>query len=87
VLVTIIGCVIAAAGLSRRVTPEVRALAGASSAGLSAVDVIYAMRGRISKVYLLDAIAEMPLAWFWLRSFTTGAETERAAEHAAPAAP
>jgi hypothetical protein len=88
VLVKIIGCVIAAAGISRRLTPELRALAAASSAGLAMVDAIYAVRGRISKVYLLDAIAELPLTWFWVRSFTASeSEAERLDDHAPAVAP
>ncbi len=70
VLVTIIGGVLASAGLRRVQEPEITGLALGSALGLAAVDTFYALRGRISKVYLLDALAELGLVgmWIWLRS-------------------
>jgi len=58
-LVIVIGGVVALAGLRRRVTPEVELLAAGSALGLTAIDAVYAGKGRISKVYLLDAAAEV----------------------------
>lgn len=66
VLVTVTGAAIASAGLRRRITPETRLLAMASSLGLAAIDVAYARRRRISRVYLLDAAAEAGLVAAWL---------------------
>lgn len=58
-LVIVIGGVVALAGLRRRVTPEVELLAAGSALGLTAIDAVYTGKGRISKVYLLDAAAEV----------------------------
>lgn len=65
VLVSVIGGVIAAAGMRRRITPEVAGLAVGSSAGLAAIDIYYSSRGRISRVYLLDALAEAVFIGAW----------------------
>ena len=69
VLVGVIGAVLAMAGLRRQTTREVPVLAIGSAAGLATIDVAYASQGRISKIYLLDAIAEMALvaAWAFVR--------------------
>lgn len=54
-LVTVIGGTLSSARSSRRVTPEVLALAVGSAATLGTIDVAYVARRRISPVYLLDA--------------------------------
>jgi len=65
-LVVVIGGVIGRAGASRRTTPETVALAVGSAASLTAIDVFYTSRRRISPVYLLDAAGNLVLitAWF-----------------------
>ena len=65
-LIGIIGAGLILAG--RRAVPpaESRWMALASAAGLGAVDVVYALQGRISKIYLLDAGAEAGLIAGWL---------------------
>jgi hypothetical protein len=60
VLVTCIGGTLVLAERLDRVSRELRLLAGASAGGLAAVDLVFAVRGRISKVYLLDAAIETP---------------------------
>lgn len=65
VLVSVIGGVIAAAGMRQRITPEIAGLAVGSSAGLAAIDIYYSSRGRISRVYLLDALAEAVFIGAW----------------------
>lgn len=65
VAVGVIGGVLGLAGWRRRVTPEVRLLAVGSALGLAAIDVVYVAKGTISKVYLLDAVAEIGLAAAW----------------------
>src|SRR6185503_3320021 len=52
VLVTVIGAVVL--------------LAVGSALGLAAIDVIYAVSGRISAIYLADAVVEVGLALLWL---------------------
>lgn len=65
-LITVAGAAIASAGVRRRINPEIRLLAMGSSIALAAVDVVYARRRRISRVYLLDAAAEVALILAWL---------------------
>jgi hypothetical protein len=48
------------------IPPELRTIAIGSAAGLAAVDVIFVARGRIRRVYLLDALAEAALVAGWL---------------------
>jgi uncharacterized membrane protein YoaK (UPF0700 family) len=65
VLVAVVGAVLIAAWRSRRVTPEIVMLAVASALGLAAIDLRYALAGRISAVYLADAAVEIALALAW----------------------
>ncbi len=66
VLVTVIGAVLLLAWHSRRITPEVLLLAVGSALGLASIDLIYALSGTISAVYLADAVAELGLAGLWI---------------------
>ena len=66
VLVTVIGAVLLLAGRRCRVTDEIVLLAVGSALGLAAIDVIYAVSGRISAIYLADAVVEVGLALLWL---------------------
>ncbi len=69
-----VGVTVAAIGIglaqsvSRRggVPPELRTVAAASAAGLALVDLSFVARGRISKIYLADAAAEVALVVGWL---------------------
>jgi len=65
VLVGVIGGTLVAAAARRRVTGETAALAVGSAAGLAAIDVVYAARGRISPIYLADAAVEGGLIAAW----------------------
>jgi hypothetical protein len=71
-LVRTVGALIAVVGASllrafgeRRVSPEARWLAVGSAAALGAVDLWYGGRGRISRIYLLDAVVEAGLVASW----------------------
>ncbi len=66
VLTTVIGAVIAAAGLRRRVSAEVVGLAAGASAGLAAIDVVFVARKRIRKIYLMDALLSGLLCAGWI---------------------
>lgn len=66
VLVSVIGIVLASAGGRRRVDRESALLAVGSAAGLAAIDTVYATKGRISKIYLLDAAVEVALVASWV---------------------
>jgi hypothetical protein len=65
VLIMAIGAALTMAGWRRSVTREIRLLAVGSALGLTGIDVVYVARGRIAKVYLLDAAAELALAAGW----------------------
>jgi hypothetical protein len=73
VLMSVIGLVLLAAGRRRRVTPEIALLGAGSAAGLAAIDAVYALRGRISPVYLLDALPEAALVVLWLAALRSRA--------------
>jgi hypothetical protein len=64
-LVATIGAVLLCAGWRRNTTAEIPMLAAGSAASLAAIDVVYTARGRISRVYLLDALAELALIAGW----------------------
>ena len=61
-LVTTIGITLAIAVRARRWTPEIRALAILSALSFIAIDLTYALSGRISPIYLADAVAEAVIA-------------------------
>jgi hypothetical protein len=65
VLISVIGGVLSIAGAQRSVRGELALLGIGSAAGLTAIDVIYVARGRISRVYLLDAVAELAIIIGW----------------------
>lgn len=66
--VAVIGAVLTLAGRRRATGPEIRLLGAGSAVALAAVDVIFVARGRISPVYLLDALAELALTIAWAAS-------------------
>lgn len=68
ILIGVIGTVLVLAGRRPRVEGEIPVLAVEAAAGLAGIDVVYAGRGRISPIYLLDALAESALATAWLIS-------------------
>ena len=70
VLVAVIGAVLTVAGVRRQIPAEIPLLAAGSAAGLTAIDVVYSSRGRISKVYLLDAIVETVLVGAWVYAWS-----------------
>ncbi len=65
VLVAAIGATLVSAGVRRKVTGETIGLAVGSAAGLAAIDVFYATKGRIAKIYLADAALEAGLISAW----------------------
>jgi hypothetical protein len=65
VLVIVIGASLLAAARERRYSAPVLVLAVGSALGLAGIDLVYALGGRISPIYLLDAAAEIVLAVLW----------------------
>ncbi|MDP9170379.1 MAG: hypothetical protein M3N54_07160 [Acidobacteriota bacterium] len=57
----------AMAGSRKRVTPEIRLLGTGVAGSLATIGVIYGTKGRISRIYLLDAVAQSTLAAAWLK--------------------
>lgn len=72
VVIAAVGAALTMAGARRAVADETRVLAVGSALGLTGIDVVYVRRGRISKVYLLDAIAELALVAGWLLAWLRG---------------
>ena len=65
VLITVIGSVLLWAGLTNQVAAPVALLAIGSAAGLAGIDFLYAMRGVIWAIYMLDGVAEVVLIVLW----------------------
>jgi hypothetical protein len=67
ILVAGVGSAILQAKRRGRITPEIELLGVASAAGLGLVDLVFVARGRISRIYLIDALAEAALVGGWVR--------------------
>jgi hypothetical protein len=75
VLIIAIGGVLLAAGLRKQVTDEIKWLGIAGAAGLTGIDVYYALRDVIWDIYLLDAVVEVAFILLWLWAGKKGAVT------------
>ena len=69
-LVAAVGAGIYVAHRRGRLTREVQEMAATSAAALGALETLYALRGRISKVYLGDAALEALFVAGWARART-----------------
>lgn len=67
-LLAVIGMVLAVAGFRQRPGPEAPLLGAGSAAALAGIDIVYAVRGRIPRVYLLDALVELVFLAVWARA-------------------
>ncbi len=63
------GAVFLTAALRRRFSLEILMLAVGNALALAAVDIIYALQGRISLIYLLDAFVELIIIGVWLKGY------------------
>jgi len=68
-LVMAIGTALLLAAIRGRMAPDVIVLAVASAVALAGIDVVFVLRGVISWVYLLDALAEGGLVAWWVLSY------------------
>jgi hypothetical protein len=70
ILVATIGTGLTWSGIGRCIHPALETMGVGSALGLGAIDVVYASRGVISRIYLLDALIEYALVagWLWSRS-------------------
>ena len=64
-LIAVIGAAVFAARKRPTLFPETFVLAAGSALVLGTVDVVFALRGVISKIYLLDAVPEAILVAGW----------------------
>ena len=65
-LMGVIGLVLTMAGLRQRDAVEFPVLGAGSAASLAGIDIVYARRGRISRIYLLDGAIEILLVLAWI---------------------
>jgi len=70
-LVKTVGVLVAVIGVSlladaRRPSRGSQVLGVGSAAALAGVDVVYSLRGRISKIYLVDAVLEALMVTLWV---------------------
>jgi hypothetical protein len=71
VLVANIGAVLLFGARRRQVGAPLEILGASSAAGLGAIDVVFSLRGRIAKTYLLDAAVEALILAGWIRARST----------------
>ena len=71
-LITVVGGTLLVTGLSGRMSADMAILGVASAGVLGAVDVFYTSSGRISRIYLADAAAEMILIAMWTAALVVG---------------
>jgi hypothetical protein len=88
-LVYTVGCLVAAIGagllvaaFTGRTTLEVIVVAVASAVALAGIDLVFVVRGVISWVYLLDALAEGGLVAWWVVSYTGPPKAAAARQYA-----
>jgi hypothetical protein len=68
VLVGNIGAVLLLGARREQIDAPLEILGASSAAGLGAIDVIFSLRGRIAKTYLLDAAVEALILVGWIRA-------------------
>jgi hypothetical protein len=66
ILLTIIGVVLASAGIRKKVQLELNFLGFATAGSLAALEIYFTARGVISVIYLLDALIEMGFVLLWI---------------------
>ena len=72
--VAVVGGVVGLAASRNRITPEIALLGAGTAAALTGIDLVYVAKGRISKIYLLDAAAETALIAMWALAGTDEVE-------------
>jgi hypothetical protein len=72
-LVQTVGVVLVAVGAAqwlaanrKPVSPEIKLLSIGTAVGLSAIDITYGLKRRISRVYLFEAVVELAIVAGWL---------------------
>lgn len=67
-LITAIGLGLVQGAKNDRTTPELETIAVGSALGLTAIDLVYVSKRRISPIYLLDAVVHTALAIAWRKT-------------------
>lgn len=65
-LVAVIGLALINTGLREDFSQDMLILSIGSAFGLMIIDIIYVMKKVISKIYLLDAAAELTIVLYWM---------------------
>ncbi len=65
-LIAVTGGTLLVSGLGNGPSNDLQLLAAGNAAALAVVDVTYVARGRISRIYLLDAVLELALLAGWM---------------------
>jgi hypothetical protein len=65
-LLSVAGVVLALASIRNRLTAEIQLLGIGMSGVLASVSLVYALKGRIRSIYLLDSVANLALIALWL---------------------
>ena len=66
VLIIVIGIVLLIARIRKQYTYEIILLAMGTAVALTIIDIYYVLIGRISLIYLLDAVAQLALLAMWM---------------------
>lgn len=65
-LLAVIGAALITGAAQKTLTPEMAILGAGTACALLGIDVFYVSKKRISRVYLLDALAELILLMAWI---------------------
>src|SRR5579859_4789119 len=68
-LLGVIGCSLTSAAIRHRIEPETKFLGIGSALSLASIDAIYWKRGRLPRVFLLDALSEVGLVGIWIAAW------------------
>jgi hypothetical protein len=64
-LIAMAGAVLSLGAYRRRLTPETVLVGAGTSAALAASDLTYALKGRISRIYLAEGVIELAFTSAW----------------------
>jgi sulfite exporter TauE/SafE len=70
-LLVVIGLALITGGVRRTITPEMAILGVGTAGALLGIDVFYVSIKKISRIYLLDAVAELILIVGWIAIYVS----------------
>jgi hypothetical protein len=68
-LLVVIGLALITGGVRKTMTPELAVLGVGTAGALLGIDVFYVSIKKISRIYLLDAVAELILIMVWIAKY------------------